>query len=327
MPAPEPTASAGHHVVVLAQDGVYPFELGIPSRIFGAAEAGYTVTVCSPTGGPFSTNAGFDVVPSAGAEALERADTVIVAPVDPRALRPSLSEELAGAMARIRPGARIASICTGGFTLAAAGMLEGRRATTHWQCEPVFRSWFPEVDLDDNVLFVDEGDLLTSAGAAAGIDLCLHLIRLDHGADVAARAARRCVVAPHREGGQAQFVERPIPEAGDASTAATREWALARLEEPLTITRLARHAHMSERTFVRRFREETGLPPRRWLTRQRLDLARRLLETTDLGIDAIATSVGYATATSLRHHLADALGVSPLTYRRTFQPAPERVTT
>ncbi len=322
MPAHDSAASTGHHVVVLAQDGVYPFELGIPSRLFGAAESGYRVTVCSPAGTPISTNAGFDVVPSAGPEALESADTVIVAPVDPHWLRPSLSEELVDAVSRIRPGARVASVCTGGFTLAAAGMLDGRRATTHWQCEPVFRSWFPDVDLDDNVLFVDEGDLLTSAGAAAGIDLCLHLIRLDHGVDVAARAARRCVVAPHREGGQAQFVDRPIPVTGDASTAATREWALARLDENLTIARLARHAHMSERTFVRRFREETGLPPRRWLTRQRLDLARRMLETTDLGIDAIAVSVGYATATSLRNHLADALGVSPLTYRRTFHPVP-----
>lgn len=211
------------------------------------------------------------------------------------------------------------STCTGGFTLAAAGLLTGRTATTHWQCEPLFRSWYPEVEVDENVLFVDEGDVLTSAGAAAGIDLCLHLIRLDHGAEMATRAARRCVVAPHRDGGQAQFIERPVPDSPDTSTAATREWAVQHLDETLTLSRPAAHAHMSTRTFARRFSAETGLAPRQWLTRQRLERARELLETTDLGIDAVAASVGYATGASLRHHLGVALGVSPLAYRHTFR--------
>ena len=311
--------AAPHRVVVLAQDGAYPFELGIPARIFGATDGAYEVTLCSATGGQVTTNAGFDVVPAAGPEALAEADTVIVAPVDPTFLRPTLPEEVRAALARVRPGARVVSICTGGFTLAAAGLLSGRTATTHWQCEPLFRAWYPEIAVDENVLFVDEGEVLTSAGAAAGIDLCLHLIRLDHGAEMATRAARRCVVAPHREGGQAQFVERPVPDAPDTSTAATREWALEHLDETLTLSRLAAHAHMSERTFARRFSAETGLAPRQWLTRQRLERARELLETTDLGIDSVAASVGYATGASLRHHLGAALGVSPLAYRHTFR--------
>lgn len=317
------TASTPHRVVVLAQEGAYPFDLGIPARVFGAADGAYDVVLCTPTGGPIATNAGFDIVPAVGPEALREADTVIVAPVDPAFLAPRLADDVRDALRRIRPGARVVSTCTGGFTLAAAGILAGRAATTHWQCEPLFRSWYPDVELDENVLFVDAGDVLTSAGAAAGIDLCLHLIRLDHGSELANRAARRCVVAPHRDGGQAQFVERPLPDARDASTSATREWALGHLGEPLTVARLAAHAHMSERTFARRFRAETGLAPRQWLTRQRLALARELLETTDLGIDAIAAAVGYATATSLRTHLSAALGVSPMAYRHTFR-APSR---
>lgn len=313
-----------HRVVVIAQNGAYPFELGIPARLFGATDGAYDVVLCTPTGSAITTNAGFDVLPGSGPEVLSAADTVIVAPVDPTYLRPELGDEMRAAFSRIRPGTRVVSICTGGFTLAAAGLLTGRVATTHWQCEPLFRKWYPDIEIDENVLFVDNGDVLTSAGAASGIDLCLHLIRLDHGVEVATRAARRCVVAPHRDGGQAQFIERPVPDAPDTSTAPTREWALARLGEPLTLTMLARHSHMSERTFARRFRAETGLPPRQWLTRQRLALARELLESTDLGIDAIAATVGYATATSLRNHLGAALGVSPLAYRHTFRSTETR---
>lgn len=214
--------------------------------------------------------------------------------------------------------ARIASICTGGFTLAAAGLLDGRVATTHWECAPLFRSWYPDVRLEENVLFVRDGRVHTSAGAAAGLDLCLDLVRADHGARVANAAARRCVVPAFREGGQAQFIDRPVPPSADASTAATREWALDHLATKLTVADLARHAHMSERTLVRRFTEETGLAPRRWLTRQRLNRARELLEETDLPVDEVAAAVGYATATSLRQHLTSQLGTVPSAYRRTF---------
>lgn len=313
-----------HRVVVLAQHGAYPFELGIPARVFGATDGAYEVQLCSSDGGPIATNAGFSVVPEHGPAALRDADTVIIAPVDPAFLTRELGDDMRQALEMIRPGARVVSICTGGFTLAAAGILDQRTATTHWQCGPLFQKWYPQVELDENVLFVDAGDVLTSAGAASGIDLCLHLIRKDLGAEVASMAARRCVVAPHRDGGQAQFIARPVLDATEASTGPAREWALGRLSEMLTVADMADHVHMSERTFARRFQAETGIAPRRWLTQQRLGVARGLLETTDLSVDTIATAVGYATGTSLRNHLGAQLGVSPMAYRHTFRSTESR---
>ncbi|MFJ6085004.1 GlxA family transcriptional regulator [Streptomyces sp. NPDC092369] len=315
-----------HRVAVLALDGVYPFELGIPARILGAADGRYEVDVCSVDGGPVETNAGFSITVRHGPELLESADTTIVTPVDPSRLTRELPDEVTAALAGSRPGSRIASICTGGFVLAAAGLLDGRTATTHWECAPVFRRWFPHIRLDEGVLFVEDGDVLTSAGAAAGVDLCLHLIRIDHGIQLANIAARRCVVPPFREGGQAQYIQRPIPDGDTASTSATRQWALERLGEPLTLPQLAQHAHMSLRTFSRRFRDETGVTPRQWLIKQRLDRARQLLETSTMSVDQIATDIGFATAASLRQLMHAELGVSPAAYRRTFQasvtPAP-----
>ncbi|MEU6845464.1 helix-turn-helix domain-containing protein [Streptomyces sp. NPDC046716] len=313
------TSTAPHRVVVLALDGVYPFELGIPSRILGAADDRYDVVVTSADGRPVRTNGGFTVTPDRGPEVLESAGTVIVAPVDPGGLTQQAPPEALAALARIAPGTRIASICTGGFVLAAAGLLDHRPATTHWECAPLFRKWYPHIRLDESVLFVDDGDVLTSAGAASGIDLCLHLIRTDHGIRLANSAARRCVVPPFREGGQAQYIERPIPQADTTSTSATRQWALERLGEPLPLPQLARHAHMSMRTFSRRFRDETGVTPRQWLIRQRLDRALHLLETSELTVDQIAAEIGFATAASLRQLMNAELGVSPGAYRRTFQ--------
>ncbi|WP_030144330.1 GlxA family transcriptional regulator [Glycomyces sp. NRRL B-16210] len=311
--------SRPHRVAVLALDGVYPFELGIPARVLGAADDRYEVVVCSCDGGPVATNAGFTVVPEHGSEALASADTVIVTPIETPRLTRELPEGVADALARIRPGTRVASICSGGFILAAAGLLDGRTATTHWESAALFRRWYPHLRLDEGVLFVEDGDVLTSAGAASGVDLCLHLIRTDHGAALANRAARRCVVAPYREGGQAQYIERPVPDDPAASTSATRQWALQRLAERLTVDQMAQHAHMSTRTFVRRFHAETGLPPGQWLTSQRLAHARHLLESTDLTVDQIASEIGFATAASLRQHFNAELGVPPLAYRRTFQ--------
>ncbi|MFJ4989957.1 GlxA family transcriptional regulator [Streptomyces sp. NPDC088732] len=310
-----------HKVAVLALDGVYPFELGIPARILGSADDAYEVVVCSVDGGPVETNAGFRVVPQHGPEVLETAHTVIVTPVETARIGREPAPEVAAALARIRPGARIASICSGVFVLAGAGLLDGRPATCHWESAEQFRNWFPRIHLDEDVLFVDDGDVLTSAGAASGVDLCLHLIRTDHGAQLANRAARRCVVAPFREGGQAQYIDRPVADDPADSTSATRQWALERLTEKLTVEQLARHAHMSPRTFVRRFHAETGLPPGQWLTRQRLAHARSLLESTDLTVDQIAYEIGFATAASLRQHLNAELGVSPQAYRRTFRTA------
>ncbi|MEU1039360.1 helix-turn-helix domain-containing protein [Streptomyces sp. NPDC005907] len=306
-------------VVVLALEGVYPFELGIPSRIFGAADGRYEVLTCSVDGRPVRTNADFSVTVEHGPQVLATADTVVIPPITPSYVTSRLSDELTAVLAHIRPGARIVSICTGAFVLAAAGLLDGRRATTHWQLADEFRAMFPAVDLDPDVLFVDDGTVLTSAGAASGVDVCLHLIRKDHGSELANKVARRCVVPPWRDGGQAQYIEQPVPAPSAAGTAATRQWALERLGDPLTLADLAEHARMSLRTFARRFGDEVGMSPGRWLTQQRVARARHLLEASDLPVDQIAGEVGFATGASLRQHLHAAIGVSPQAYRRTFQ--------
>jgi transcriptional regulator GlxA family with amidase domain len=308
-------------VAVLALDGVYPFELGIPSRIFGAADGRYEVLTCTVDGHPVRCNADFSVTVEHGPEVLRTADTVVIPAIDPAAVTAELPAEVTAALALIRPGARIVSICTGAFVLAAAGLLQGRRATTHWQLADDFRRLFPEVLLDADVLFVDDGTILTSAGAASGVDVCLHILRNDHGSELANKVARRCVVPPWRDGGQAQYIEQPVPDATATSTAATRGWALARLGDPLALADLAGHARMSLRTFARRFNDEVGMSPGRWLIQQRVARARHLLESSDLSVDQIAGEVGFATGTSLRQHLHAAIGVSPGAYRRTFQAA------
>jgi transcriptional regulator GlxA family with amidase domain len=311
-----------HRVAVLALDGVYPFDLGIPSRVLANArtpsgEPRYEVRTCSADGGPVRTAADFSLSVDHGPELLATADTVIVPSCSPPG--EWVPGPVEGVFEHVRPGTRLVSICTGSYVLAAAGLLDGRPATTHWRLADHFQRSFPEVRVDPDVLFVDDGDVLTSAGAASGIDLCLHLIRRDHGSEVANQAARACVVPPWRDGGQAQYIEHPVPEPAAASTSATRAWALEHLDRPLPLAELAAHARMSVRTFTRRFRDETGHSPSAWLSRQRLELARRLLETTDLPVDAVARRAGFGTAVSLRQHLHAAIGVSPLAYRRTFR--------
>ncbi|MFD7611654.1 GlxA family transcriptional regulator [Streptomyces sp. NPDC059828] len=323
-PGPDP-----HRVAVLALDGVMTFELGIPARIFGSARSAdgtalYEVVVCTPDGRPVRTEAGFSIDVEHGPEALERADTVIIAPTHLLGAIGTdgvLPEPLAAALARIRPGTRTVSICTGAFVLAAAGLLEGRPATTHWAEAQHFRRLFPRVRFDEDVLFVDDGDLLTSAGAAAGVDVCLHLVRRDHGSALANQVARRCIVPPWRDGGQAQYIERPVPAPTTATTAPTRAWALERLHRPLTLTELASHARMSVRTFTRRFRDEAGVTPGQWLTAQRVEVAKQLLEASDLSIDLVADRAGFGSANSLRQHMRELVGVSPAAYRRTFHAA------
>ncbi|RBQ14927.1 AraC family transcriptional regulator [Spongiactinospora rosea] len=312
-----------HRVVVLALGRVYPFELGIPTRIFGAAGDRYEVITCSADGGPVATTADFAVHVQHGPEALATADTVIIPPFAiPGPVTPDgrLSPEAAKALAQIIPGTRIVSICTGAFVLAAAGWLDGRPVTTHWRQADLLRRLFPRVRVDPDVLFVDDGDILTSAGAASGVDVCLHLVRRDHGSEVANQVARRCVVPPWRDGGQAQYIERPVPAPSSGGPARARAWALEHLHLPVTLAELAAEARMSSRTFARRFRAETGMSPGRWLIQQRIERARRLLESTDLPVDRIASEVGFGTAASLRQHLNAAIGVSPATYRRTFRP-------
>ncbi|MFI8191741.1 GlxA family transcriptional regulator [Streptomyces sp. NPDC085946] len=314
-------AKRPERVMVLALDGVYPFELGIPSRILGAADGRYEVFTCTADGRPVRTDADFTVTAEHGPGILATADTAVIAPVAPSHVTPGLPDGVRAALDLIRPEARIVSICTGAFVLAAAGLLDGRRATTHWQLTGHFRRLFPRVELDPDVLFVQDGRFLTSAGAASGVDACLHLVREDHGSRLANTVARRCVVPPFRDGGQAQYIEQPVPEQGAASTAATRAWALEHLGEPLTLADLAAHARMSLRTFARRFQDEVGLSPGRWLIQQRVARARHLLESSDLTVDQISARVGFATGASLRQHLHAAIGVSPQAYRRTFRTA------
>lgn len=310
-----------HRVAVLALDGVYPFELGIPQRVFGSAKGRYEISTCTADGAPVRSDADFMISVDHGPDLLRRADTVVIPPFDLSLISGALPSQAANALDQIGPGTRIVSICTGAFALAATGMLDGRPATTHWCLADDFRNMFPAVWLDPDVLFVEDGNLLTSAGAASGIDVCLHLIRSDHGSDVANQVARVCVVPPFRDGGQAQYIEQPVPEPTGRGTAPTRAWARENLHLPLTVADMAEHAGMSSRTFARRFRDETGNSPGRWLTQQRLARARQLLEVSDLSIDEIAARIGFATAASLRQHLHAAIGISPKTYRRTFRAA------
>ncbi|MFI9510353.1 GlxA family transcriptional regulator [Nocardia sp. NPDC052566] len=322
--------SEPHKVAVLAIAPVVGFDLTIPPTVLGCAESAdgtplYDVHVCGVTTEGVPATTGYTIVPEYGPEWLAEADTVIVTGtkiIGPRT-DGSLPAEIAAALATIRRDARIISICTGAFVLAAAGILDGRRATTHWAFADRFRELYPLVRLDENLLFVEDGNVWTAAGLAAGIDVCLHIIRSDHGSEVANRAARYCVVQPWRDGGQSQFIERNVPDPGDEGTAPTRGWALRHLEQDLDLTTLAAHARMSVRTFTRRFKAETGLAPGTWLLQQRLRHARHLLETTDLPVDAVAHSAGIGTAASLRHHMRAAVGLAPLAYRKTFRaPAP-----
>ncbi|MFD4648690.1 GlxA family transcriptional regulator [Streptomyces sp. NPDC058441] len=343
-----PEHSGRRTVAVLVRDGVLPMELGLVHQLFGTARSAageplYDVRTCAPRPGRIRTDADFPIYAEHGLEAVAAADTVLVpaSHETDEGLRPGgLPEELAEALreAAAPSGAeevrgaedafghrptrgprRIASICTGSFVLAAAGLLDGRRATTHWMSADLFARTFPSVTVDPGVLYVDEGRILTSAGEAAGIDLCLHMIRRDHGAAVAAEVARRTVVPPHREGGQAQYIQRPVESEGLTSTSASRAWALTRLAEPLTLAELAAHDAVSVRTYSRRFREETGLTPIQWLTQRRVDRARELLEQTDHTVDRIATEAGFGTGASLRQHFQAGLGVSPGAYRSTFR--------
>jgi transcriptional regulator GlxA family with amidase domain len=304
--------------VVLALDAVVPLDLAIPAQVFGTyPEAPYRVTVCGAQAGQIATSAGFPVVAAAGPEALAAADTVLVPGFTPHLRVPEAAvlDALRTASSR---GARMVSICTGAFALAAAGVLDHRRVTTHWRDAVDLAARHPRLRVEPDVLYIDEGDVLTSAGVAAGLDLCLHILRRDHGATLANRIARRIVVPPHREGGQAQYVDQPLPEQPGGSLAATRAWALARLHEPLTVRVLAAHAHVSERTFARRFRAETGVSVLRWLHAQRIDAARTALETTDAPIDRIADRCGLGTAANLRKHFHRHVGTTPTAYRTAF---------
>jgi transcriptional regulator GlxA family with amidase domain len=257
------------------------------------------------------------MTPAAGLEGLDGADTVLV-PGYAAIFDPPPAEALEALGAASRRGARVISVCTGAFALAHAGLLDGRRATTHWAWAGELAARFPAVSVEPEALYVDEGEVMTSAGLSSGIDLALHVVREDFGASAGATAARRMVAAPHREGGQAQFIDRPA-EGPAGSLEGTRRWAAERLAEPLDVAAMASHASVSPRTFARRFREETGTTPLRWLHAQRVTEARRLLEETDLPVEAIAWRAGFGTPASLREHFRRATATTPTAYRRAFR--------
>lgn len=281
----------------------------------------YTVDVCGVRPGLIAGGDGLSYYVDHGLEALGTADLIFVPGYrHPDAELPP--EELSRALRRAHArGAQIAAISTGAFALAAAGLLNGRRATTHWHYSKILAERFPEVNVDERVLFVDEGSVLTSAGAASGIDLCLHILRKEAGMATANHAARRLVAAPYRSGGQAQYVPQSVPESHGERFTHTREWALRHLADPLTIDTLAAHARVSPRTLSRRFRDETGYTPMQWIMRARLDRAREMLEETDLSVEMIAVEVGLGTATNLRRYFRRVLGTTPTEYRRTFSDA------
>lgn len=317
-----PPPAINRRIVALAYDRLCTFEFGIVVEIFGLPRPElevdwYEFGVCSVDPGPLRAAGGVVLQQPAGLRKLQRAGTIVVPGWRDADERPpeALLRAIRAAHSR---GVRLVSICSGVFILAAAGLLDGRRATTHWRYVDRLRSRFPAIKVEPDVLYVDEGDILTSAGSAAGIDLCLHIVRQDFGAAIANQVARRLVVPPQREGGQSQYIPMPVRLEAGSSLARLLEWAQHRLDQPLTVEVLARRAALSPRTFARRFRAETGTTPYHWLLHQRLLAARHRLETTADSIDEIAEAVGFQTAATLRLHFRRALGTAPTTYRRRF---------
>jgi transcriptional regulator GlxA family with amidase domain len=314
-----------HRVAVLLVPPVVPFDTTIPGLVLGLArlrgEPCYEVRTCTPVPGPLATHTDMEIVVRHGLEVLDEADTIVVPGTYSREeTDPRVFEALRRAAAE---GRRLVSICTGAFMLGMAGILDGRRVTTYWRRSEEFASRFPAVEFDPRVLFVDDGQVLTSAGLAAGIDLCLHIIRSDFGATVANDVARLVVMAPVRQGGQAQFIAAPIPSGnGAASLAATREWALRHLDRPLALADLAGHARVSVRTLTRRFRAETGMAPLQWLLHSRVERAKELLESTALPVGEVARLSGLGSADSLRAHLVRRAGLTPTAYRAAFSGTP-----
>jgi AraC family transcriptional activator FtrA len=310
-----------HRVVLLVDEGSNPFEMGVAMELFGLRRPEldrewYSFTVCAPAPTVRMHLGMFALTGVAGLEAVTTADTLVVPnrPDPETAPDPAVLAAIRAAGAR---GARLVSFCT----LAAAGVLDGRRATTHWRWADSFAARFPEVRLEPDVLFVDEGDVLTAAGSAAALDLCLHLVQRDHGAEVANAVSRRLVFAGHRDGGQRQFVERPVPTVPDTSLSPVLEWARQRLDLPLTVPDLAERAATSQATLHRRFRAELGTTPLAWLTAERITLACRLIERGEQRLDRVAAASGLGTAANLRAQLRRHTGLSPSAYRRRFGPA------
>jgi transcriptional regulator GlxA family with amidase domain len=310
-------------------DDVEPFEFGLICEVFGVDRTSDGVPpiefrVCGEEPGvPLRTHFGVSITPSLSLDALVGADLVAIPAFTIRdEYPPAVLEALREAAAA---GATLLSVCSGAFLLGETGLLDGRNCTTHWREQKQFAARFPRARLDPDVLFVDDGNIITSAGTASGIDACLHLVRREHGSAVATAIARRMVVAPQRDGGQRQYVDIPIPDCSADSLTPLLTWMLKHLDTEHPVADLAQRANLSERTFARRFVAETGTTPHRWLTTQRVLRARQLLEDTDFGIDDVAQHSGFGTAALLRHHFNRAVGVSPNDYRRTFAHRPTSV--
>lgn len=317
------------NVAVIAMDGVTGFELGVFCEVFGTDRSAdgfprYRFDLCSPGGRPVRCASGFQIVPTADLGPVARADLVAVpahgldAGADPEVLDALRAAE--------RRGAWVLSVCSGAFLLGEAGLLDGRTCTTHWKYADELARRHPSAQVRCNALYVQDGTVLTGAGTAAGLDACLHLIRQEHGSAVATKLARRMVVPPHRDGGQAQYIETPIAPAPEAPTLEpVLTWLMAHLDRPVIVDELAARAHMAPRTFARRFRAETGTTPHEWLTNQRVLLARQLLEETDLSVESVAVRAGFGDAAAMRHHFGRRIGATPHAYRTAFrvrQPAP-----
>ncbi|MDQ1697748.1 MAG: AraC family transcriptional regulator, transcriptional activator FtrA, partial [Frankiaceae bacterium] len=311
-----------HTVAVAVVNGTAQFELAVACEVFGIDRSAmfddwYDFRLCAAEPGPVRTAGGLVLDTPYGVDDLVDADTVIVPAAGERA--GEHAPLIAAVQKAYANGARIASICTGAFILAEAGLLDGKRATTHWAHAAEFAAQYPAVDVDPDVLYVQDGQIFTSAGTAAGIDLCLHMVRLDLGTDVANALARRMVVPPHRDGGQAQYVEAPLPRCDSETLGPLLDWALARLDEPLTLPDLAKQANVSVRTLVRRFAAATGTTPLQWLLSQRVRRAQHLLESSDEPVERIASLAGFGSAANLRQHFTRSVGVPPMHYRRTFR--------
>ncbi|MFI0366656.1 GlxA family transcriptional regulator [Actinomadura sp. 1N219] len=309
-----------HKLAVAVTEGVPIFELAIPCEVFGYERPGladwwYDFRLCAPAG--TRTAAGFAADARHGLDALAEADTVVI-PACANVVDDQPSDLVEAIRAAHDNGARIVSLCTGAFVLAAAGLLDGRPATTHWMHADQLRHRYPKVKVDASVLYIDDGDILTSAGTAAGLDLCLHIVRADHGAAVASALAKRLVMPAHRPGGQAQYIDARVSVHDAADLGPLLDWARRRLHEPLTVPTLARRANVTPRTLIRRFHATTGTTPMAWLRGIRIDHARELLETTSLPVDQIAQRSGLGSPANLRHHFTRVVGVPPTTYRRTF---------
>ena len=317
-----------HSVAVLAFDRISPFHLAVPSLVFGRCGTGsstsaYRVEVCAERPGPLPTSAGFDIVVHLGLEALDRADTVVIPSWDP-AVEPSaaLSESLRRAHSR---GARIVGLCLGSFAIAASGIVDGREVATHWNSADELARRYPRVRVRADVLWSDLDDVITSAGVAAALDCCLHLVRADHGSQVATDVARALVLAPHRSGSQAQYIPLAVPDEMDNDPLEhAMAWARTNLADHVDLDTWASKAFMSRRTFTRRFRDRTGTSPQRWLLQQRIDGARLLLESTNDTVERIAEQTGFGSAVTLRHHFHRILGTSPAAHRSAFRDVATR---